>query len=137
MKLRLKPPKGSGYVASNRMALARLIANDVAYRSTYQALFGPVPDLTDALRFPENASPDADAKARAAWEKMTSGDRLLAKFAAGRGDEYALAAPVPRVGAHFDQAVAFELRERVGQARLRHLERARHGQRCLTVFDPD
>jgi cytochrome c peroxidase len=48
---------------------------DQAYRADYQALFGPLPALSDAARFPAAAGPVADPAARAAWELMAPADR--------------------------------------------------------------
>ena len=63
------------------MALVRLIAGDAGYRSTYESLFGAMPDFSDVQRFPEKASPLADASARAAWENMTPGDQDIVNTA--------------------------------------------------------
>ena len=52
---------------------ARLIAE--AYRAEYEALFGLLPDLSDAERFPAVAGPVDDSAARAAWERMAPADR--------------------------------------------------------------
>jgi cytochrome c peroxidase len=45
------------------------------YRTEYEALFGPLPNLSDTTRFPLVAGPVADPTARAAWEAMTPDDR--------------------------------------------------------------
>jgi cytochrome c peroxidase len=57
----------------SRSQYAHLI--NEAYRNEYQALFGPLPELSDAARFPAAAGPVADATARAAWERMAPADR--------------------------------------------------------------
>ncbi|NTU79947.1 MAG: hypothetical protein HGA45_11170 [Chloroflexales bacterium] len=58
-----------------RTQYARLIAEQ--YRAEYEALFGPLADLSDAERFPAVAGPVADPAARAAWEQMAPADREL------------------------------------------------------------
>ncbi|HWQ14833.1 MAG TPA: cytochrome c peroxidase [Roseiflexaceae bacterium] len=45
------------------------------YRAEYEAIFGPLPDLSDPRRFPPAAGPVADPAARSAWEAMTPEDR--------------------------------------------------------------
>jgi cytochrome c peroxidase len=45
------------------------------YREEYEALFGPLPDLSDLARFPESAGPVEDPEAQAAWEAMSPEDR--------------------------------------------------------------
>lgn len=59
-----------------RTQYAHLIAQQ--YRAEYEALFGPLPDLSDAGRFPAHAAPVADRTARAAWERMGAQDREAA-----------------------------------------------------------
>jgi cytochrome c peroxidase len=58
-----------------RAQYARLIARQ--YRGEYEALFGPLPDLSDAERFPAAAGPVADPVAKAAWEGMAPEDQEL------------------------------------------------------------
>lgn len=58
----------------NRTQYAHLI--DWAYREQYQALFGALPELSDAARFPAAAGPVADPAARAAWDRMAPEDRV-------------------------------------------------------------
>lgn len=57
----------------NRTQYAHLIARH--YRAEYEALFGPLPDMSDPTRFPASAGPVADAAARRAWEGMAVEDR--------------------------------------------------------------
>jgi cytochrome c peroxidase len=45
------------------------------YGERYEALFGPLPDLTDAQRFPTPAGPVDDPAARRNWERMRTEDR--------------------------------------------------------------
>ena len=57
---------------------AHLVASDSELKTAYEALFGPLPDLSDTERFPVGAGP-VDAQAQpdtvAAWEAMSEGDR--------------------------------------------------------------
>ncbi len=58
--------------------LTRVAAARLAYRhhrAAYEALFGPMPPLDDADRFPDAAGPIGDPAARAAWTSMAPGDR--------------------------------------------------------------
>jgi cytochrome c peroxidase len=56
-----------------RTQYAHLI--DQYYRTDYEVIFGPLPDLSDLARFPANAGPLGDVQAQAAWEAMNPGDR--------------------------------------------------------------
>ena len=56
-----------------RTEVAHLLA--AQYRHTYEKLFGPLAELSDARRFPRRASPNGDEKARAAWARMTNQDQ--------------------------------------------------------------
>jgi cytochrome c peroxidase len=58
-----------------RTQYVRTIGEDETYRAEYEAIFGPLPDFSDATRFPETAGPVDDPEARASWEMMTSEDR--------------------------------------------------------------
>jgi cytochrome c peroxidase len=58
-----------------RTQYARLVAEQ--YRAEYEALFGPLADLSDPARFPAAAGPVADPAAQAAWEQMAPADQEL------------------------------------------------------------
>jgi cytochrome c peroxidase len=58
-----------------RTQYAHLIAEQ--YRAEYEALFGPLADLSDTERFPTVAGPVANPAAKAAWEQMAPEDREL------------------------------------------------------------
>jgi cytochrome c peroxidase len=47
------------------------------YQDEYDALFGPLPDLSDLDRFPPHAGPHGHREARTAWDEMASEDRDL------------------------------------------------------------
>lgn len=73
----LSPLEDPDEHGGTRVANARLIANDPGYRTAYEALFGPLPDLSDPGRFPDSAAPVGDGARRAAWQRMTPADRRL------------------------------------------------------------
>jgi cytochrome c peroxidase len=56
-----------------RTGVAHVIAEH--HQQPYEALFGPLPDFEDRLRFPERASPVGDPDAQREWTQMTEGDR--------------------------------------------------------------
>ena len=60
---------------SNRARIVKLFADDPIYRKSYETLFGPIPDLTNETRFPEDASPIGGAKLQNAWHAMDTADR--------------------------------------------------------------
>jgi cytochrome c peroxidase len=47
------------------------------YREEYEALFGPMPDLSDPERFPPRAGPVLEEKALHGWQQMTPEDRII------------------------------------------------------------
>jgi len=57
----------------NRGMYAHVIADH--YRAAYEAAFGPLPDLSDTVRFPLSAGPVDYSRARASWDAMTPADR--------------------------------------------------------------
>lgn len=56
-----------------RIQVARVLAT--RYRSSYERVFGPLPDLSNSNRFPMRASPVADGRAQRAWAAMSPADR--------------------------------------------------------------
>ena len=69
----LAPQENAIEHGGNRSAHARYVVEN--YRSQYEALFGPAPDLSDETRFPPGAAPGEDESLRAAWEGMTEADQ--------------------------------------------------------------
>lgn len=57
----------------DRTFYAHLIAEH--YAGEYTAIFGPLPDLSDATRFPRHAGPVDAVAASIAWETMAAADR--------------------------------------------------------------
>ncbi len=58
---------------ATRTLYALLIAEH--YAPEYEAVFGPLPDFSDARRFPPHAGPNGDESAVAAWAAMTRDDQ--------------------------------------------------------------
>lgn len=69
----LAPLESAVEHGGTRTQFAHLIAQH--YRAEYEAIFGPLPALSDAGRFPANAAPVADPAAAAAWQGMSAADR--------------------------------------------------------------
>lgn len=62
----------------SRMQFVHLVADDTGYRTQYETLFGPLPDVSDSARFPAHAGPvdqSASPDIAAAWEAMSEDDR--------------------------------------------------------------
>lgn len=71
----LSPLEDPNEHGGNRMQYVHIIANDPGYRRSYEALFGALPDLSDAGRFPEDASPLGNDTWAENWRQMTDEDR--------------------------------------------------------------
>ncbi|MBK8051565.1 MAG: cytochrome-c peroxidase [Anaerolineales bacterium] len=102
----LGPLENQGEMAGTRMQTAAVIAE--FYRPEYEALFGPLPALTDTVRFPVNATPLGDQTQRAAWAKMAPEDqtainRVAANFGKALEAYERTILPVP---SRFDDYVA-------------------------------
>jgi cytochrome c peroxidase len=69
----LGPMESAVEHGGNRTMYAHLITR--YYRAEYEAIFGPLPDLSDPRRFPASAGPVDDPDARAAWDTMTPDDK--------------------------------------------------------------
>jgi cytochrome c peroxidase len=69
----LAPMEDAAEHGGNRSMYADLVAEH--YRAEYEAIFGPLPDLDDPFRFPDQAGPVDDPVARDNWESMTDADR--------------------------------------------------------------
>jgi cytochrome c peroxidase len=61
----------------SRTQYAHLIHDDADYRAAYEAIFGPMPDISDQRRFPAGAGPVDDPELQAAWEGMDPADQEL------------------------------------------------------------
>ena len=73
----LSPLEDPAEHGSDRMHVARFVTTDPAYRSAFEAVFGPAPDLSDAGRFPLAAAPVDDGALANAWDGMSETDRKI------------------------------------------------------------
>ncbi len=73
----LSPLEDPAEHGGDRMHYVRYLSEDASYRQAYQALFGPLPDFSDRVRFPAHASPVSDDAARSAWQSMAPEDRQV------------------------------------------------------------
>jgi len=74
----LAPLEDPAEHGASRLQLAHLVAGDARYRATYEALFGALPELSDAERFPPRGRPVPDQPEHPlarAWNGMTWADR--------------------------------------------------------------
>jgi len=62
---------------SSRNQFAHLIFNDVDLKNNYEKIFGPMPNISDTSRFPENAGPIPVKRLINAWKKMDERDREI------------------------------------------------------------
>ena len=69
----LGPLEASNEHGLSRSEVAEVVAR--AYSDDYEAVFGALPNLDDAARFPARASPQGDEAAQAAWAEMTPTDQ--------------------------------------------------------------
>jgi cytochrome c peroxidase len=59
----------------SRTRYAHILYADPVYREQYEAVFDPLPDLSDHSRFPDEAGPVSDKAATDAWQAMSETDR--------------------------------------------------------------
>ncbi|HFQ93616.1 MAG TPA: cytochrome-c peroxidase [Anaerolineae bacterium] len=71
----LGPMESAVEHGANRTFYAHILAEDPGYSAQYEAIFGPLPDLSDRSRFPDSAGPVEDETARAAWAAMSPADQ--------------------------------------------------------------
>ena len=71
----LSPLEDPNEQGGNRVALARLIAGDPEYHRAYTAVFGTLPDLSDADRIPAAAGPIPGTSLETDWNAMDPADR--------------------------------------------------------------
>lgn len=75
------PIEAENEMAGSRVGLAHAIADNADLREGYEALFGPIPDLSDASRFPPRARPVPDEPDHAdhlTWQAMSAADQQTA-----------------------------------------------------------
>ena len=59
----------------NRTQYAHLIHDELEYRRMYESVFGEMPDISDRVRFPDNAGPVSNEDAANAWRRMAPADQ--------------------------------------------------------------
>lgn len=79
----LGPLENDDEMGSSRVRAVALVGEDESLRPAYVELFGALPDVADAARFPRNAKPStSDAAANSAWSAMRADDRTAIERAA-------------------------------------------------------
>ena len=72
----LQPLESASELGGSRLQAAHLVHQDPSLRRAYEAVFGPLPDLRDATRFPARGGPRSPApELRAAWDAMPAAAR--------------------------------------------------------------
>jgi len=71
----LAPMESAVEHGGNRTQYVHIIDENEAYRVQYEAIFGPMPDFSDRVRFPDQAGPVEDPAAAGAWQEMNPEDR--------------------------------------------------------------
>ena len=71
----LSPLENSLEHAGSRMQFAHIISQDETYRTIYESLFGPLPVLSNNLRFPPAAGPVNKKEWSDAWQSMLPEDK--------------------------------------------------------------
>ncbi len=105
----LKPIERDLEMNGSRLQAAHLIADDAHLRSGYEKVFGALPDLSDAKRFPRTGGPGAnDAERQSRWWEMDADDRqTISRIFANIGKAIAAFEATLKSGpAPFDRFVA-------------------------------
>lgn len=74
----LLPLENETEMAGDRLRAGHFLAGDPGLRSAYESVFGPLPDLSDPVRFPAEGHPipgKPDDPRNAAWSGMRGDDR--------------------------------------------------------------
>jgi cytochrome c peroxidase len=74
----LEPIENPVEMGLSRVELVRVLSRESDLRRAYETIFGPLPDLSDPLRFPPAARPNAEEDGRdldQAWQSMAAADR--------------------------------------------------------------
>lgn len=73
----LSPLEDPNEQGTNRIHVVRVVARDVVYRSQFETLFGPLPDVGDTARFPDIREAAHGPSWETAWSSMRSDDRAV------------------------------------------------------------
>jgi cytochrome c peroxidase len=74
----LQPPESPREFGTDRLSVVHGVYNDADLRRAYEHVFGPLPSLNDAARFPKHARPipaEPGAPLNRAWQAMSPSDR--------------------------------------------------------------
>lgn len=71
----LSPLEDPNEHGTNRMHVIRVIAADEPYRSLYESLFGPLPDIKDTARFPDTPGAGLGPAWNEAWSSMSAAEQ--------------------------------------------------------------
>ncbi|HEX7901960.1 MAG TPA: cytochrome c peroxidase [Planctomycetota bacterium] len=71
----LKPLENPDEHGWSRLEAAQLLRGDGRLRTSYETVFGPLPDFSDARRFPPAGGPLADPEGARVWAAMRAEDR--------------------------------------------------------------
>jgi cytochrome c peroxidase len=105
----LKPIENGHEMNGSRLQVAKLIATDPPLAKQYEALFGPLPDLSDESRFPRVGGPRSQStEGQVNWWQMNSADRDIVNriFANAAKSIAAFEATIVTGDAPFDRFVA-------------------------------
>jgi len=62
---------------NNRSQFAKVIFNDPELKKDYEKVFGPLPDISNKSRFPDNAGPIRVREIKKAWKNMAPADQKI------------------------------------------------------------
>lgn len=72
----LAPLEAAAEMGTTRLAVVRHVAGDPKLAALYERLFGPLPAQARSERWAQSAGPFGDRDERAAWQRMSTEDRL-------------------------------------------------------------
>lgn len=73
----LSPLEDPNEHGTNRIHVVRVVAQDASYRSQFETLFGPLPDVGDTARFPDVREAAHGPAWETAWASMTLDDQAV------------------------------------------------------------
>ena len=71
----LHPLESPSEHGGTRTKYAKIIYEDLSYRTMYEKIFGPMADVTDEKKFPSGAAPINGAQASVMWKTMSPKDQ--------------------------------------------------------------
>ncbi len=73
----LGPLENAAEHGGNRSFYAQLIFNNIPLREKYEKVFGTMPNISNPIRFPENAAPLINNISAKNWQLMTAADQQI------------------------------------------------------------